>query len=291
MEYKYKYNGKEWQDELGLNVYDYGARFYMPDIGRMGSMDALSEKYYPISPNAYALNNPMYFVDPDGNYIEIYFKHGDREYSERYEYVKDRDYSKMSGFKADAYKALDALYNASTIEIDGEQVNVMQTLMDSEKELSVVKGGEVFGSHFAGGREYKKNGKWKDGSSKVIGTIHFNNTEGVLYDDVNGTPSDVLLDLLSKNKLPKTAKVNSPTSVLGHELIHGFNHLKSVKEKRERQNSGPVHFGPIRFKNQEEAKATTLSSQINIQLGENPRNNHRAAGVRTKGVLSTEIIH
>jgi RHS repeat-associated protein len=28
--YKYKYNGKEYQDELGLNFYDYGARNYDP---------------------------------------------------------------------------------------------------------------------------------------------------------------------------------------------------------------------------------------------------------------------
>ncbi|TAF60536.1 MAG: RHS repeat-associated core domain-containing protein, partial [Flavobacterium sp.] len=33
-DYKYKYNGKEYQDELGLNMYDYGARNYDPALGR-----------------------------------------------------------------------------------------------------------------------------------------------------------------------------------------------------------------------------------------------------------------
>src|SRR5690606_6884359 len=71
--YQYKYNGKEYQDELGLNVYDYGARNYDPAIGRWMNMDSLSELYYPVSPYIYAINNPMFFVDPDGNYIDVYF--------------------------------------------------------------------------------------------------------------------------------------------------------------------------------------------------------------------------
>lgn len=57
-----------FQDERGLNWYDYGARNYDAALGRWMNMDMLAEKAPSWTPYRYAYDNPLTFVDPNGKY-------------------------------------------------------------------------------------------------------------------------------------------------------------------------------------------------------------------------------
>ena len=70
---KYLYNGKELQDDVlngtGVEWYDYGARFYDPELGRFHTQDRFSEKYLNMTPYQYAANNPIRYIDVNGDSI------------------------------------------------------------------------------------------------------------------------------------------------------------------------------------------------------------------------------
>jgi RHS repeat-associated protein len=76
--YKYKYGGNELQDELNLNVYALGFRDYDPAIGRFNKIDRFSEKYTNYSPYSFAGNNPVIFVDIQGDSIGVGRQYFDR---------------------------------------------------------------------------------------------------------------------------------------------------------------------------------------------------------------------
>src|SRR5690606_15458214 len=64
--YKYAYGGKELSDELGVDLYDFGARNYDPALGRWLNVDPLAENSRRWKQYNYAYNNHIYIVVPDG---------------------------------------------------------------------------------------------------------------------------------------------------------------------------------------------------------------------------------
>ncbi|MCD7971330.1 MAG: hypothetical protein LUG18_01475 [Candidatus Azobacteroides sp.] len=66
-----RFTGHEFQTQHGLNLSDMGWRSYDASSGRTPTMDKRAEDYYWISPYVYCANNPLKWVDLDGE--NIYF--------------------------------------------------------------------------------------------------------------------------------------------------------------------------------------------------------------------------
>ncbi len=72
----YLYNGKELNEDLGLDWYDYGARWLDVETGRWSTIDPLAENYASMSPFNYVANNPITNIDPDGMRTIFYTEDG-----------------------------------------------------------------------------------------------------------------------------------------------------------------------------------------------------------------------
>ena len=79
---RFGFNGKEKDNEIkgNGNSYDFGARIFSSRLGRWLSLDPLQVKYPELSPYNYTANNPIMFVDPDGQWINWFASRGIRDY-------------------------------------------------------------------------------------------------------------------------------------------------------------------------------------------------------------------
>ena len=67
-----KFTGHELDIETGL-VYA-GARYYMPEVGRWMAVDRFAEKEPTLSPYQYAGNNPLTYIDVNGDSIVVAYR-------------------------------------------------------------------------------------------------------------------------------------------------------------------------------------------------------------------------
>ena len=66
----YLFSGKELERMHGLGEYDFGARCLPSHLPLWTTQDPCLENYYPTSPYAYCVGNPIRFIDPSGCIID-----------------------------------------------------------------------------------------------------------------------------------------------------------------------------------------------------------------------------
>ncbi len=139
---KFLYNGKELQDEGGLDWYDYGARMYDPALGRFHTQDAFAEKYISMTPYQYAANNPALYIDVNDDSLWINYRNERILYENGNIYNSDGTaYSgkglnkkgEMKGFLKTTVNAL------GTISGTAEGGSMVSELQSSDNNFTIVK--------------------------------------------------------------------------------------------------------------------------------------------------------
>jgi RHS repeat-associated protein len=185
------------QSKTRVSLQDYGARFYDPQIGRFHTIDILADTFSYQTPYAYAVNNPIKFIEVFG------LGPGD-----------------LFASKQDAAKDWGRTYNGASIMQKTEYASTLYTVTANGKASYTYTDPSHTSAHGA-------NPSPAPTGSNSEGFIHSHGNDDVGYDDNNfsgipgrnGNPSgpntsSTKGDLGYANKTNQTAYVTTPDGTL-----------------------------------------------------------------------------
>jgi len=115
-------------------LFDYGARFYDGALGRFHKQDRFAEKYLNLAPYQYAANNPILFIDVNGDSINVGKEH-------RKAFISDLQ--KVFGDNSESFEFTESgnlIFNGDKKSLSKEQKKVykgMNKLMSAKAKYSV----------------------------------------------------------------------------------------------------------------------------------------------------------
>jgi RHS repeat-associated protein len=146
---KYLYNGKELLDDLNLGLYDYGARFCDPAIGRWSVVDPMSHLREWVSPYNFVQNNPLNRIDPDGRFDWVINKDNEVYWDENATFQATaktgETYLGKMGFGIDEQTGNTMMYNPDGVITEGVR---------SLPEVTVSSGNPVKDAIYKGNRDF-----------------------------------------------------------------------------------------------------------------------------------------
>jgi RHS repeat-associated protein len=250
---KYQYNGKELNQDFGLDWNDYGARFYDAATARWTAVDPLAESYKRWSPYDYTKDNPVKYIDPTGMSVETdYYNQKGKKIgtdgidngkvvvvtdNKEAKAIAETDKSKGTTAESDVKSGVE-LPDASVREQMGEAVDRSNSRND--KRTDDFKGNDNEGGFHEEGGRY---GKGVDGKYHVVNAIPGSKTdpltEGMATVDVgrgNAVPNSPLIETEGSFHVhPKGTKSDgatiggktgsfnqSPTPVVDYEVAANY---------------------------------------------------------------------
>jgi len=219
-----KYNGKEFVEMSGYDMYDYGARFYYPALPTLPTVDPLAEKKPWISPYVYCLNNPVRFTDPDGREVDIEHRTGflglGKKETLKYDngklYNKDGSAyaGKVNGFLKKTVNALGSLNQTK------EGASMVTELQSSSNVFTIKSGAE---SYFKADSPSKAGANLTEVQAATGNTAGSTGSGGTIFWNSSSTSGG--LDLSGGTERPAFIG-------LGHEMGHASD-----------SNQGLLHYG------------------------------------------------
>jgi RHS repeat-associated protein len=166
----FKYQSKEWQTDLGLNLIDNEWRQYDPFTVRTTTHDPHSENYYSYSGYSWVGGNPIMIIDPDGRDILFWKFVGDGEGEGEWKKVSFKELDKkvqkaiVNFVKTDAGKEFFGQFAK-----EGDKIGNVEFTENGKYSKHNLNLGEYVGR---GSEGYVGNPIPHDGKGPVSGTGH-----------------------------------------------------------------------------------------------------------------------